>query len=197
MSAARSSAPEPAPGTGTARPERRFCRFSADPAPSEGRWPLPPEGLCLSSFLLLSPRGRPDEVLVGRVDPDGPWAEIGALDPRRVRLNAEGWMLPSCHLQYFESPTEAADRIAREQLGLEGLELDPPQIFSETYTPRRHPDLGRHWDLEFVFRGILDRPAPRPPAWTELAFVAPSRTPRRAFTRSHDEVLEIAGFAPA
>jgi hypothetical protein len=52
-----------------------------------------------------------------------------------------------------------------------------------------------HWDIEFLYRGTL--PAgwrPVHPAWVELKVVEPARTPRSAFTRSHDEVLELAGY---
>jgi ADP-ribose pyrophosphatase YjhB (NUDIX family) len=174
---------------------RRFCRFQPGGSPAEGYWEAPPDGMCLSSFLVLSPKGHPDRVLVGRIDPAAPWMRIGALDPRRVRLNASGWMLPSCQLLYFESPEAAARRVLDEQLGLGDVELEPPIIVSESYRSPRHPERRQHWDLEFLFRGAL--PAPEPPrhaAWVELRYVTPAETPRRAFTRSHEEILENAGF---
>ena len=175
--------------------ERRFSRFAAGRLVSDGYWPLPEDGLCLSSFLVLSPTGRHQEVLVGRIDPGGPWNQIGAMDPERVRRNSEGWMLPSCHLRYFESPDRAARRILEEQLGLDSVPLDRPLVISEVYRPKRHPERGLHWDLEFLYRGTLPTVSPpRHPAWRELRFVDPSATPRESFTRSHDEVLELAGF---
>jgi ADP-ribose pyrophosphatase YjhB (NUDIX family) len=175
--------------------DRRFARFAEGRPVAEGYWPLPPDGICLSAFVLLSAPGRPREVLVGRIDPRAPWGRIGALNATRIRLNAEGWMLPSCHLLYFEPPAEAARRVLSEQLGLDGLALGPPAVVSETYRPARHPEHGEHWDLEFLFRGSA--PAgwrPSHPAWKELRFVDPSATPRGEFTRSHDEVLELAGY---
>lgn len=175
---------------------RKFCRFANDRSTAEGYWPMVPDGLCLSSFLLLSPPDRPGEVLVGRIDPRGPWESIGALDPRRVAANVNGWMLPSCHLRYFEPPDEAARRILQEQLGAAGIALSPPEVHSEVYPPKRHPDHGEHWDLEFLFRGTWTHAyPPHHAAWTELRFVDPARTPRGAFTRSHDEVLELAGYS--
>lgn len=174
---------------------RRFARLAEGRSVADGYRPLPPDGLCLSSFLLLSRGGRNREVLVGRLDPRAPWAEIGALDPRRVEQNAVGWMLPSCHLLYFESPEDAAHRIAEEQLGLSNLSLDPPLVFSEAYAPRRHPERGSHWDLQFLFRGTVPEGwEARHSAWRELRFVDPTSTPREQFTRSHDEVLELVGF---
>lgn len=177
---------------------RRFARLAEGRSVADGYQPLPPDGLCLSSFLLLSRGGRKGEVLVGHLDPKAPWAEIGALDPRRVEQNASGWMLPSCHLLYFESPEQAAHRIAKEQLGLRNLSLEPPLVFSEAYAPRRHPQRGSHWDLQFLFRGTVPEGwEARHPAWRELRFVDPASTPRAEFTRSHDEVLELVGFTLA
>ena len=176
-------------------PARRFSRFASDRPVSAGYWPLPEDGLCLSSFVLLSPPGHPEEVLVGKIDPKHPWGELGALDPRRVELNAQGWMLPSCHLLHFEPPGEAAARILKEQLGLAPLPLQGPQVFSEAYGPRRHPGLGRHWDIEFLYRGTLPPGGvPAHPAWVEFRTVEPAKTPRTDFTRSHDEILELAGY---
>ncbi len=189
MSLGKSAEGKPAP--------RRFCRFSDGRPASEGFWRLPADGMCLSAFVLLSPEGRPDEVLVGQVDPSGPWERIGALDPARVRLwgQAGQWMLPSCHLLFFESPPAAAERIVREQLGLDGLLLGEPRVFSETYAPSRLPAEHQHWDLDFLFRGTVGGASPpRHPAWKELRFVRPDTTPRRAFTRLHDDILELAGF---
>ena len=178
------------------REPRRFARLTEGRSTEEGYWPLPPDGLCLSSFLLLSRPSRREEVLVGKIDPRAPWDRIGALNAHRIRLNTEGWMLPSCHLLWFESPQDAARRILREQPGLDDLPLSGPQVFSEKYRPRRHPERGEHWDLEFQFRGMVPPTwTPAHPAWHELRYVVPSKTPRSEFTRSHDEVLELAGFA--
>ncbi|MGI0055492.1 MAG: hypothetical protein ACREBZ_07255 [Thermoplasmata archaeon] len=174
---------------------RRFARFAEGRASADGYWPLPPDGLCLSSFVLLSPADGPDRVLVGRMDPSAPWAEIGALDPVRVQAHSAGWMLPSCHLRWFESPAGAARRVLIEQLGLERVDLSAPEIYSESYAPRRHPDRGTHWDLEFLFRGRApDGWVPAHRAWKRLEFVRPATTPRVEFARAHDEVLELAGF---
>jgi ADP-ribose pyrophosphatase YjhB (NUDIX family) len=176
--------------------DRRFTRLAEGRSTEDGYWSLPPDGLCLSSFLLLSPPGARSKVLVGRIDPKASWAEIGALNPTRIQLNSAGWMLPSCHLLYFESPHDAALRVLREQLGLDPIVLEGPQIFSERYRPPRHPERGEHWDLEFVYRGEVPAGwAPAHPAWRELRFVEPSLTARTEFTRSHDEVLELAGFS--
>jgi ADP-ribose pyrophosphatase YjhB (NUDIX family) len=185
----------PAASTASMGTERRFARFATDRSTSDGYWPLPEDGLCLSAFVLLSREDTRDRVLLGRIDPTAPWAHIGALDARRVRLNASGWMLPSCHLEYFEPPDDAARRVLREQLGLADVPLSSSVVTSECYRPRRHPERGLHWDLQFLYRGTAPRDwVPRHPAWTELRFLDPSATPRAEFTRSHEEVLELAGY---
>jgi ADP-ribose pyrophosphatase YjhB (NUDIX family) len=178
------------------REPRRFARLAEGRSAEEGYWPLPPNGMCLSSFVLLSRPENSEEVLVGKIDPDAAWDRIGALNSHRIQLSSEGWMLPSCHLLWFESPQDAARRILREQLGLHEVALSNPQVFSEVYRPRRHPERGDHWDLEFLFRGVVPpRWTAEHPAWQELRWVNTSKTPRADFTRSHDEVLELAGFS--
>ncbi len=182
-------------GAGNVSQERKFCRFAATPRPEEGVWGVPKDGFCLSSFVVLSPEGVPGSVLVGKVSPSAPWGEIGGLDSRRIQLNSQGWMIPSCHLLQGESPQAAAVRVLKEQLGKESVRLGPPEIFSEVYTPRRHSGLSEHWDLEFVFRGTL--PEAEPPqhvAWAELKYLDIAHTPRTEFIRSHDEILENLHF---
>jgi ADP-ribose pyrophosphatase YjhB (NUDIX family) len=181
--------------SGSVSEERQFCRFQTGGSPEDGYFELPTDGLCLSSFVLLSPKHHPERVLVGKINPKAPWKRIGALDARRVRLNTGGWMIPACQLMFFESPEQAAHRVIAEQLGIGPVALGPPVVFSETYRSPRHSERPTHWDLEFLFRAVVDlEAAPKNAAWTELEFVDPARTPRSAFTRSHDEVLENAGF---
>jgi len=177
--------------------ERRFCRF-APPAPGYARnavytTEIPEGGLCLSSFLLLvDNRGR---VLMGHLNPKAPWDHIGALDAERARVHSKGWMLPSSHLMLFESPQEAARRILHEQLGMERVELSNPTVVAEVGTPRRFPSLSKHWDFEFIFRTKApSRTLPRNEAWRELRYIDTLQTPRQEIARSHDEVLERAGF---
>jgi len=176
-------------------PRRRFARFSSTGDTSDGLFGLPEDGLCLSAFVIVSPPGRPSDVLLGKIDPSGPWWEIGALDPGRARAAAGRWMLPSSQLQFFESPDDAGRRILQEQLNAPKLRLGAAQVFSETYQSRRHPEQTHHWDLHFVYR--VEWPATDPPhlpAWRELAFVDPSRVARGDFARAHEEILELAGF---
>ncbi len=179
--------------------ERRFCRFTNSAAGNEFglQWD-DPDGLCLSAFVILTQEGRPSSVLLGRMNPRAPWDHLGGLDPERVRVHAGGWVLPASQLILRESPDAAAWRILEEMLGGIEPKLDPPRVVSEVYAPRRFPEAKNHWDLLFLFRGRWDGPAPHLPAvWNSLKFVDVSRTGRSAFARSHDEVLESAGFTLA
>lgn len=183
--------------------DRRFCRFNKGESTTTGgrdqsslSSPEVPEGgLCLSSFLVLSESSNLDTVLMGHLNPSAPWDHIGALDEKRVEIHSKGWMLPSSHLIIGESPQEAAKRIAKEQLGLESLRLAEPRVVSEVSTPKRFPDLPRHWDIEFIFLGTLKKSElGQPHAWKELRFINPSTTKRSEIARSHEDILESAGF---
>ncbi|MGI0131488.1 MAG: NUDIX domain-containing protein [Thermoplasmata archaeon] len=176
--------------------QRVFCRFTRGTEPFSVL-AIPEDGICLSSFLVLSPPGEPDHVLAGRMNPAAPWDHLGGLGPERVEAHRHGWMLPSSQLLLGEGPEAAAQRILTEQVGGIRAILEPVRIASEVYPPRRFPEKRYHWDLQFLFRGTAaTAQAPRHPAWTELQFVDVAATPRRDFARSHDEILELVGLAP-
>jgi ADP-ribose pyrophosphatase YjhB (NUDIX family) len=176
--------------------DRRFSRFSkARDTAAFSITEIPAGGVCLSAFLILTPTGDPTKVLMGRMNPQAPWDHLGALDPSRVEVHSRGWMLPSSHLIFQESPGDAARRIAREQLELPDLRFSKPEVVSEAYTPKRFPNAPTHWDIEFLFRGEL--PAgdlPHPAAWREVAFVDLRRTSKAEIARSHEDVIESAGL---
>jgi ADP-ribose pyrophosphatase YjhB (NUDIX family) len=173
---------------------RRFCRFTPGSDPISIH-EIPEDGFCLSAFLIATHGQDPHRVLLGQLDPSAAWDQIGALTPDRVAAHADGWLLPACQLIYGEAPNEAAARIVREQLGGVPLQLGPPTIVSEVYAPRRRPNAGGHWDLEFVYRARCDEgPRPIPTAWKRLEFVDVRKVRRIDFRRSHDEILEGAGL---
>ena len=176
--------------------DRRFARFSKSPSTAAfSITEIPPEGVCLSAFLVVTKVRDPSIVLMGHMNPLAPWDHIGALDPSRIEAHSRGWMLPSSHLMFRESPQEAARRIAREQLERPDLGLSGPQVVSEVYTPKRFPGTAEHWDLEFLFRGTLStEDMPHPAAWKELAFVDLRRTTKAEIARSHEDILESAGL---
>lgn len=183
--------------------DRRFCRFNKGESTITGKADrstlssadVPEGGLCLCSFLVLSEVSDPEIVLMGHLNPKAQWDHIGALDEDRIRIHSKGWMLPSSHLMLRESPQEAARRIAREQLGLEDLRIQEPKVVSEVSTPKRFPNLPQHWDIEFIFLGSLEKSQLKSPnAWADLQFINPATTARSAIARSHEDILESAGF---
>jgi len=102
---------------------RRFARYRPTEGEVGGRrvWGVPRAGLCISVFVLVGDPKNPNVVVLGRPAPTAPWAEIGNLEPATLAAMEERWVLPACHLVEFESPRTAAERVVREQLGLEHL----------------------------------------------------------------------------
>jgi ADP-ribose pyrophosphatase YjhB (NUDIX family) len=178
--------------------DRKFSRFRPRVPPGSGPTytEIPPDGLCLSAFVLLNEPGHPERIVMGHLDPSAPWAHIGALDRERTEHHRTGWMLPSSHLLHYEPPAEAARRILSEQLDLtEPVRFTETALFSDAYGRTGQPPDVLHWDLGFLFRAPWPTGRPlRARAWTELSFVDVGRTPRSAIARSHADVLETVGL---
>lgn len=175
--------------------ERRFCRFSTASSTSAfSLTEIPPDGICLSAFLVVRSAEHPTRVLLGRINPDAPWDHLGALDPERVAHWKDRWMLPASHLIFRESPQEAAERIRVELTGLSARELDGPRVVSDVYAPPRHPTSRQHWDLEFIFRTDAREEELRPiSAWSRLEFLDPRSLGPEEVARLHDDVISHAG----
>ncbi|HUI01290.1 MAG TPA: NUDIX hydrolase [Nitrososphaerales archaeon] len=147
---------------------------------------IPEGGMCISAFLVISKKGDPGKVLMGRINKNAEWDHIGALDSKRVERVASGWMLPSSHLILYETPAGAARRILREQLGVRNQVLAGPLAFADT------SGNANHWDLGFVFTGERESP-PSSSAWDELRFVDVAGLKREEIVRSQLDVLSYAG----
>jgi len=174
---------------------RSFCRLRREVPPGgRGVSVVPALGMCLSAFLVLSPPGTPGTVLLGRIDPRANWEELGALDTERLASVQAGWMLPSSHLMLYESPHDAARRIAHEQLARPDLRLDAPTVVSDA-SPRA--DAAReemHWDLGFIFSGEWPRVSGSPPApWSRLELVDLSGVRPSDIVRGQADILVGAG----
>jgi ADP-ribose pyrophosphatase YjhB (NUDIX family) len=175
--------------------ERKFTRFRLTAEPERMVFTVPTDGLCLSTFLVIRPKGQPGRALLGHINPKGPWAHIGGLDAARAQQWSGGWMIPSSQLLYYESFEESARRIAREQLGLELGALPAPLLMSDSDQRPTAAKGDLHWDIGFVY--VIDSPsqtAPSHPAWTDLRFVEVAKTARREYVRSHQDVLRLAGM---
>jgi hypothetical protein len=177
---------------------RRFARLTSKAAgPSPGQSLVPGDGMCLSSFLILTDPGDPSRVLLGKIAPGPAWEEAGGIDPARAARIASGWMLPASQLLLFESPADAAGRIASELLGVPLGPVPSPTVFSETYRRAGAETADPHWDLHFLFRAPGPDRAPTHRLWQELAYLEPRRLLRSEFARNHGDILELAGFSLA
>jgi hypothetical protein len=175
---------------------RRFARFGA--TGSFGVEALPDDGMCLSVYLVLQRPDRRGEVVLGRIDPNGPWENVAAIDRQRLARIADRWVLPATQLLLFESPQEAAQRISAETLGRRDLRFGAPQLFSEAYR-REGPHHDPHWDLHLVYVADWTGAAPEGacgPLWKDLRFVDVVATPAVAFGRGHGDVLALVGLPP-
>lgn len=179
--------------------QRKFASFSKNVSgaqvPSFRMKEIPDGGICLSAFLVISKKDFRDEILMGHLNTLAPWDHIGALDSSRIEAHSKGWMLPSSHLIVHESPQQAANRIQREQLEINDTSAvsSDPIVVSEVYSPKRFPNLVNHWDIEFIFRGEYGE-LPKSGAWSDLRYVKVGNIPRREMARSHDDIVESAGF---
>ncbi len=176
---------------------RRFARYRPTERYIQGRqaWAVPEGGLCLNAFVIVTPEGERDAVLLGRPDPAAPWASLAALSSVHLQDVGARWILPASHLLEFESPTDAARRILDQQLGLAGSEPSGPEVFSETYPSVIDAGSVPHWDVHFVFRAEwpADRRVAAPP-FRELAMRRALETSRSEIARGHGDVLALAGY---
>ena len=165
--------------------DRRFAAFSKDALPPRMNT-LPQGGMCISAFLVISKKGEPDNVLMGRINKNSEWDHIEAIPRKKLEGFASGWMLPSSHLMLFETPEGAARRMLREQLGIRNQALGGPLTFSDT------SGTSNHWDLGFIFTGEREA-SPFSDAWDELRFVDVAKLKRDEIVRSQLDVLTYAG----
>lgn len=176
---------------------RRFARYRPTEGEVGGRrvWAVPKAGLCLSVFVLVGDPKNPNLVALGRPEGSAPWSELGNLEPASLAALQEHWLLPACHLVEFESPRAGAERIVREQLGIEHLDLRGPEVFSEAYPSSTSPESGHHWDLEFLYRA--DWPHGRElhsPAFRELRLIDTRTIGASNLGRGHGDILIHAGY---
>ncbi len=179
-------------------PPRRFTRLAPGAPPvGSGRFPVPEDGMCLSTFLILHPPQRPREVLLGRLDPAAPWDSVGGLDPSRIQRWGGLWLLPACQWLFFEEPRASAERIAREMLESPLPPVEGPTVYSDTTQRRTEPGADPHWDIHFLYEGTW--PSPEPPRarmWKELRFLDPARVPRSELGRNHGDIVDLVGLSP-
>lgn len=171
-----------------AQGEGPFLWLSEKGSP-HGFWKLPPNGMCISAFVLVVQDGK---LLLGKYAEDPRWADLVGLDPERVRVHGRGWTVPASQLKFGEEPRAAGRRIAREVLGLpDSVRLGEPRVESDHYVPARFPELGMHYDLWLLFTAELPAGArvEKPGWYRELAFHDPRALPASEYGRGHEDVV--------
>jgi ADP-ribose pyrophosphatase YjhB (NUDIX family) len=159
---------------------------------------VPEGGTCLSSFLVVS---RGNEILVGKMKNPQVWMDRFFVGEKFAPIYASSgkYILPASHLAWYESPQEAAFRIASDQIAhsphsKEDLRLLDVQSFvsgdpnSDTEPP--------HWDFCFVYEMKLlpDEDIKEPEWFEELRFVERGKLNVDDFTRGHGDILQQLKF---
>jgi len=176
---------------------RRFARYRPTEGEVGGRRfsSVPRAGLCLSVFVLVGDPKNPNLVVLGRPAPSAPWTELGSLGSVALEALHERWVLPASHLVEFEAPRAAAERVVREQLGLDHLELRGPDVHSEAYPYPDSLESGNHWDLDFLFRADWPHGHElRSPAFKELRLIDTRTIGATNLGRGHGDILILAGY---
>jgi ADP-ribose pyrophosphatase YjhB (NUDIX family) len=170
----------------TASQKKRKALFNRDNV-TEG-------GTCLSSFLVVT---RGNEILVGKMKNPQVWTERFFVGEKFAPVYASSgkYVLPGSHLAWYESPLEAAARIASEQIAhppnsKEDIKLlDVQSYVSGDPNSTTEPP---HWDICFAYEMKL-RPGEdvKKPEWFEkLEFVDRGKLKVEDFTRGHGEILQ-------
>ena len=160
---------------------------------------VPPGGVCLSSFVLVTNGGR---VLVGRMAKPEVWIDrffVGEKFAPEYHSSGK-YMLPARHLAWYESPLEAAESVLSDQAGLRvparSLQLLGVQshVRGDVKSEKQPP----HWDLCFVYEAkVTAKAADRlrtPPWFKDFHFEPLSSLSADDFTRGHGDVLQEAGL---
>jgi ADP-ribose pyrophosphatase YjhB (NUDIX family) len=102
------------------------------------------------------------------------------------------WVLPASHLQFGESPEDAAARILTEEVQAKKTKLRLLQVQSHLSQDPNDPEAA-HWDICFVHGGALKRSLERPEWFSELKFINARSLTNDDFTRGHGDVLKKLG----
>lgn len=170
----------------TASQKKRKALFNRDNV-TEG-------GTCLSSFLVVS---RGNEILVGKMNNPQVWIDRFFVGEKFAPVYASSgkYVLPASHLAWYESPQEAAFRVASEQIAYSPRSkedirlLDVQSFVSGDPNSIAEPP---HWDICFAYE-LKVQPGEdiKKPEWfEELKFVERGKLKVDEFTRGHGDILQ-------
>jgi len=155
---------------------------------------VPDGGTCLSSFLVVT---RGNEILVGKMRNPQVWIDRFFVGEKFAPVYASSgkYVLPASHLAWYESPQEAALRVASEQVtylphSQEDIRLLAVQSFvsGDPISTAQPP----HWDICFVYEMRLQpgEDISKPEWFEELRFVDKGKLQVDDFTRGHGDILQ-------
>ena len=148
-------------------------------------------GTCISAFVVLTGKGG---VLAGKMARPDIWVEkffVGENFAPQYAASGK-WVLPASHLKFGENPEDAASRILREQLGVNGVKLTLSQVQSHLSGDPTNPDEA-HWDICLIYEGKVKGEIPKPEWFSDLKFLKPKGLSVDDFTRGHGEILKELG----
>ena len=163
---------------------------------------VPPGGVCLSSFVVLR---QGNEILVGKMTKPDVWVKRFFVGQKFAPMYASSdkFLLPARHLAWYESPSEAAEDVIKQQLSLKVPKgrLRMIDVQSHIRGDIKSKNQPPHWDICFVFEARISREFVRGikqlPWFKELGFRKLSDLRSSDFTRGHGDVLEAAGLLKA
>jgi hypothetical protein len=157
---------------------------------------VPPGGTCLSSFLAITRSGN--DILVGRMNNPEIWIERFYVPEKLAPVFASSgkYVLPASHLVWYESPLDAAYRVATQQALITSQKENIKLIDAQSHLRGDPKDLDQppHWDICFVYDlQVPKETIVKVPEWfQELRFVDRALLKPQDFTRGHGDVLEQA-----
>lgn len=170
----------------TASQKKRKALFNSDNVPQGGT--------CLSSFLIVS---RGSEILVGKMKNPQMWIDRFFVGEKFAPVYASSgkYVLPASHLAWYESPQDAAFRVASEQASLPSSSKEDIKLVDVQSYVSGDPDNKEeppHWDICFVYKIELGpNTVIKTPEWfEELKFVERGKLKADHFTRGHGDILQ-------
>ena len=151
-----------------------------------------PGGTCLSSFVVVS---NGDGILIGKMVKPEIWVERFFVGEKfaPVYTSSNKFILPSCHLAWFESPIDAALRVVTEQIQLKADKQSLKLLEVQSHVGGDPNDTVQpaHWDLCFVYElNVPPGTTLKSPGWfEELHFANKKSLKSPDFTRGHGDVL--------
>jgi len=156
---------------------------------------VPPGTVCISSFVVVND-GR-GGILAGRMDQLNVWLDRFYASPVNAPsfLASGKFLLPASHIQWYEAPLDASDRILKEMALIDDVPKEKIKLVDvqSHLRPAMNDPLIPHWDLCIVYKVDNYQGKLKQPAWfKDFGFKISLNADD--FTRGHGDVLDEAGL---